>query len=614
MEIFEFSHQRTLLYSRVQNLQKRIIQKTDLAPELLEQSFEELQIALEELQVAEEELHRQNEELLAAHLVIETERLRYQELFEFAPEGYLVTDTYGVIREANQKAAQLFGISPSKLRGKALVSFIQLETRSLFRKNLLHALDLGVEHEWEMELRSQQGYTFDSALKVAIVRQEQEEPSTLRWMIRDISAQKQAEAKLKSLDTQLLQRNAIDEALRRISDRLRDTLDETQILRIAQQELILALDLQASDIGLYDLSSKTSTVYCAASSPLSPSRPGVVSMHNFPVGYHQLLQRQVFQFCELTHDPVRQDVAILACPIVDHQDVLGDIWCFQPKGQTFTPGQVYLVQQVANQCAIALRQARLYQEAQNQVEQLKKLTWLKTDFLNTVSHELRTPLTNIKMALYVMEIAKSEEQHNRCLRIIQEACEQETNLITDLLDLQYLEAGSYPELALDSVDVSHWLPQALKPLQEAFAMQEQSFSMKVSKKLPRLLTDRKSLNRALHELLKNAHKHTPRGGEISLTVERDKESDRLLMTLQNQAEIPPDELPRVFEKFYRSPNFSPSFIDGTGLGLPLSKRLIEYLQGTITLTSGQGWTTVTISLPIHLRSAPPSKGYLGQSC
>jgi signal transduction histidine kinase len=84
-------------------------------------------------------------------------------------------------------------------------------------------------------------------------------------------------------------------------------------------------------------------------------------------------------------------------------------------------------------------------------------------------------------------------------------------------------------------------------------------------------------------------------------VERDVESDRLLMIIQNQAEIPTEALPQVFEKFYRSPNFNPSFIDGTGLGLPLTKRLVEYLQGTLTLTSGQGWTTVTLSLPIHLR-------------
>ncbi|MBD1912851.1 ATP-binding protein [Leptolyngbya sp. FACHB-8] len=601
MDIFEFSKQKKQISSRIETLQNQIGLTSDTNSELLEQSLEELQVAMEELQVAEEELHQQNEELLAAHIVIETERLRYQELFEFASEGYLVTDAYGAIREANKKAADLLGVSPSKLRGKPLISFIELEARSIFRKNLLHALQLDSEYDWEIKIQPRQGYAFDSALKVAVVRQEEGEPTALRWIVRDITPQKEAEAQLQALNTQLMQRNVADEALRQIGDRLRDNLDEAHILQTTLQELTLALNLKACDIGLYDLSAQTSTVHGAFTQiPVSPSNRGVVAMQSFPEGYRQLLQCQTFQFCEL-NNPIRGEVSILACPIVDHQEVLGDIWCFSAKEQALTPSEVYLIQQVAKQCATALRQARLYKESQNQVEQLKKLNWLKNDFLSTISHELRTPLTNMKMALYVIDIAKFDEQRERCLHILREECDREANLITDLLDLQYLEAGAYPELALDSLDVRAWLPKFVEPLKAAFTTSQQPFSIQLSRKLPRLLTVRQKLERILQELLKNANKHTPFGGEIKLTVERDVESDRLLIIVQNQAEIPTEELPYVFEKFYRTPNFNPSFIDGTGLGLPLTKRLVEYLQGTITLTSGQGWTKATVSLPLHLR-------------
>ncbi|HEY9747603.1 MAG TPA: PAS domain-containing protein, partial [Allocoleopsis sp.] len=93
-------------------------------PELLNESLEELRTALEELHVAEEELRQQNEELLKARELAELERQRYAELFESAPDGYLVTDAQGLIQEANQAAARLFNIERSYLIGKPLITFV----------------------------------------------------------------------------------------------------------------------------------------------------------------------------------------------------------------------------------------------------------------------------------------------------------------------------------------------------------------------------------------------------------------------------------------------------------------------------------------------------------
>ena len=92
----------------------------------------ELSIALEELQVAEEELRQQNEELLAARQMAEMERQRYQDLFDFAPDGYLVTDPQGVIREANRVAAILFQVPQGFLIGKPLLLFVAPEDRRDF--------------------------------------------------------------------------------------------------------------------------------------------------------------------------------------------------------------------------------------------------------------------------------------------------------------------------------------------------------------------------------------------------------------------------------------------------------------------------------------------------
>lgn len=93
---------------------------------------QELQLALEELQGVEEELREQNQELIVARELIELERQRYQDLFEFAPDGYLVTDTAGIIQEANQAAAILLAVRPKYLVNKPLILFIPHQDRQTF--------------------------------------------------------------------------------------------------------------------------------------------------------------------------------------------------------------------------------------------------------------------------------------------------------------------------------------------------------------------------------------------------------------------------------------------------------------------------------------------------
>lgn len=141
---------------------------------------------------------------------------------------------------------------------------------------------------------------------------------------------------------------------------------------------------------------------------------------------------------------------MLATPIFDDQGVLGDLWLINQSDDTFNELEIRLVQQVASQCAIAIRQARLYGAATAQVEELERLNRLKDDFLNTVSHELRTLMASIKMATSMLEIVLKQAgvldaQPNRAaqyLQILRHECQREIGLINDLLDLSRLDAGT----------------------------------------------------------------------------------------------------------------------------------------------------------------------------
>jgi len=169
------------------------------------EALEELQVALEELRVAEEELRAQNEELRSARAQVEAERQRYHDLFEFAPDGYLVTDNTGIIREANRAAATLLNVSQQYLLGKPLINFIPYEERRIFRAKLTQLHQVDWMQEWEINLRPRDSKAFDAALTVSTVRDWQGNSAGWRWLLRDITARKQAEEKIRNIQLQNLQ-------------------------------------------------------------------------------------------------------------------------------------------------------------------------------------------------------------------------------------------------------------------------------------------------------------------------------------------------------------------------------------------------------------------------
>ena len=404
--------------------------------------------------------------------------------------------------------------------------------------------------------------------------------------------------------------------LKRITDRVRDSLDVNQIMLTAVRELTEALNVRGSNTSLYDLEQGTSTIYYEYNSSIPSDQGRVAQMEAFPEVYHQLLDGQYFQFCSIEPNPVRGHVAMLACPIVDDRGVLGDLWLINDRDYGFNDIEIRLVQQVANQCAIAIRQARLYQAAQSQVEELERLNHLKDDFLSTVSHELRTPVTSMRVALQLLGATLSQElnlvpdQHTskadqpRLLRyynILQEECEREISLINDLLDLQRLDVGNHP-MQIEPIDLASWLPGLMESFMPRTKSREQSLTLDIPADLPVIRTDMASLERILAELLNNACKYTPPGENISLQIVGDPTADpkQVMFELTNTGvTISSEEQNRIFDKFYRVPSADPWKQGGTGLGLALVKKLVMHLEGSITVDSVNQQTRFTITLPLQ---------------
>jgi PAS domain S-box-containing protein len=208
-------------------VQNRVGQLADEAGDASEQVIEELHTALEELRVAQEELRQQNEELAAAHYEVEAERRRYQELFQLAPDAYLVTSLTGIIIEANESAARLFAILPEFLPGKALAAYISTEDRPRFRSLLSMQQAEPDGRPMPFRLRIRGGVRLYAEMSYSLVHDGSGQPTGFRWLVRDVTEQERMARQIRTLNAELESRVA-----ERTSDlRAAQQLSEELLLR-----------------------------------------------------------------------------------------------------------------------------------------------------------------------------------------------------------------------------------------------------------------------------------------------------------------------------------------------------------------------------------------------
>lgn len=462
------------------------------------------------------------------------------------------------------------------------------------------------------------------------------ESDLIRSYVTDITQRKRAEEQLRHQ----AQREVI---INRIVQAMRVTLVPAEVLQNTANLLPEALGvshclIQTAPHGNAHYVSETARLFrVESSSPkkaLVGQEPLVEANLNFSQHFRSQLAQgeQVFLTCP-NNDlvPALRSLAarcqirtILISPLLHLHEYLGSITLYQcagddprPKGihWRWTIDELSDAKTIADQCAIAVHQAQLHQQVQGlnaklerqvqertaqlqqKMQELERLNLLKDDFLSTVSHELRTPMANIKMAIHMLKQFPTATRQGRYLKILENECARETELINDLLDLQRLEAAT-DSASLEALHLKDWLPGVVAPFRTRTQQRQQVLRVGYLADLPALSTDRAWLERILAELLNNACKYTATGGEIVLSVSFTGAPDvKVRFAVTNQAKIPAAELPRIFDKFYRISNSDPWKQGGTGLGLALIKKLVERLNGQISAESQNGLTTFTVELP-----------------
>lgn len=438
----------------------------------------------------------------------------------------------------------------------------------------------------------------DLAVQVAIAI----EQAQLHQQVRHLNADLEIEVEKRT--QQLKQAFNFETLIRQITEAIRDSLDEKQILQTATTKLAENLITQTCKIELYNDNHTTATVAHESSLYACVSNQKNRNVADFPELYQQLLQKQPLQFVELKPSltPATEQISWLACPIFDDRGILGNLWLARKRENFFSRAETRLVQQIANQCAIAIRQARLYQASQLQVQELEKLNHIKDDFLKTISHELRTPMSSIQLAAQTLDIllqqgvSSSSSTFARVLDIFQQACQKQNQIVDDLLTICYIDAES-ETIVPENINLAEFLPSLIESFHERTQSQQQELKINIPVGLPAIKTDASLLKRIIIELLNNACKYTPAKENITVAVEQVK--NHLKVTLSNTGiEIPAEEREKIFDKFYRIPNNDPWQYGGTGLGLALVQKLAELLAIDIEVSGGANLTSFSLVFPL----------------
>ncbi len=260
------------------------------------------------------------------------------------------------------------------------------------------------------------------------------------------------------------------------------------------------------------------------------------------------------------------------------------------------PDQRRILDAIVNQVARAIEGAQLVEQA-HQTELLEATEKLRTALLNSISHDLRTPLVSITGALSSLEEASpalDEEVRHSLIETAREEAERLNRLVGNLLDITRLEAGPI-QLHGEACDVEELIGSALEQI--GTPLKDRIIKVDVSEKLPLVPLDFVLFSRVLVNIIDNAIKFSQADKPIEIKARLVKQE--LEITISDHGEgIPPDDLERIFDKFYRVQR--PDNVSGTGLGLSICKGIVEAHGGWIKAENRRGGGAVfTVAVPLE---------------
>jgi PAS domain S-box-containing protein len=291
--------------------------------------------------------------------------------------------------------------------------------------------------------------------------------------------------------------------------------------------------------------------------------------------------------------------SLLILPLRTRREMIGAlIIAANDPERAMTDDKLPLAEVLAERAALAIENAKLYTEQVEARRKVEDLSRLKDEFLSIASHELRTPVTSIKGYTQLAKMLIKEGDLNTSeeyLDIALDQIDRMSRLILELLDVSRIETGRL-EIRREPIAWTHFVRDVVH--RHHTAVSDRRFHVSVSDDNRIVVGDRDRLEQVLGNLLENAVKYSPDGSDVTVTVEPDERDGFLTAVCDRGIGIPADELGQVFERFHRGRQVSSTNYGGLGLGLYITKQIIERHGGSIWVESkeGQG-TTFYFYLP-----------------
>ncbi len=447
-----------------------------------------------------------------------------------------------------------------------------------------------------------------------VMRDERGNPLSLIGVNFDITEQKQAERTIH----QQIEKETL---LRQITQHIRETLDLQTIFDTACQEI--RQFIHSDRVGIfrfYPDSGYDDGEFVAESLQEGFSSVLAIRVHDHCFG-EDYSQRYAEGYFQAVNDVLKSDLqdchkevltqfqirANLIMPLLLGEQLWGLLCihaCAAPR--IWQPDEIDLIQQIAGQLAIAIQQADLFEQLQQEQKKLTqtnqslaRATRLKDEFLANMSHELRTPLTAILGMSEVLQnntFGEINPGQEKAIKLIEKSGEHLLSLITDILDFSKIEAGKL-ELNLASTSVQNLCENSTIFVRQMAFTKKIELQTCIAENIAQIQVDELRIRQCLINLLSNAIKFTPSGGHVILSVELE-EKDILFSVTDTGIGISPGDLDKLFQPFIQIDSKLNRQYAGTGLGLVLVERIISKHGGRVSVTSrvGEG-SCFTLRLP-----------------
>ena len=307
------------------------------------------------------------------------------------------------------------------------------------------------------------------------------------------------------------------------------------------------------------------------------------------------------------HVPYMKMASLLILPLRTRREMLGAlVIAANDPDRAMMDENLPLAEVLAERASLAIENAKLYTEQVDARRKVEDLSRLKDEFLSIASHELRTPVTSIKgytqlakTLIRENDLATSEEY----LDIALDQIDRMSRLILELLDVSRIETGRL-EIRREPI---RWAAFVREVVHRHPACSDRKLHVSIAETVKEVSGDRDRLEQVLGNLLENAQKYSPDGSDIYVSLE-DRGDQLVTAVCDRGIGIPADEIGQVFERFHRGRQVSSTNYGGLGLGLYITKQIVERHGGTIWVDSKErAGTTFFFSLPVVNVAAPEEK-------